>query len=98
MPLMELMNYASTYGRLSSFSFSSSGIFGGDLNQQVTRGYNIVLDGWAGAYNIPLTLHPHTHFTQSQPQHPKCVFSHFSTQALPTDRQTNGLTDGQSLL
>ena len=66
MPLKELMNYASTYGRLSSFSFSSSGIFGGDLNQQVTRGYNIVLDGWAGAYDIP-PHSPSTHTLQTIP-------------------------------
>ena len=64
------------------------------LYQQVTRGLQYCA-GWVGRgiQHPPLTLYPHTHITQSQPQHPKCIFSHFSTWALPTDWQTNGLTD-----
>ena len=47
------------------------------LCQQITRGYNIVADGWAGASN------PHTH------NHLEYSFFHFSTR-LP---RTDGWTD-----
>ena len=56
--------------------------------QQVTRGHNIVADGWAGASN------PHPHPTPTphlnlHKKYLKCSFFHFPTQ-LP---QTEGPTD-----
>ena len=47
------------------------------LCQQITRGYNIVADGWAGASN------PHTH------KHLECSFFHFSTRFPRTDGWTD---------
>ena len=62
--------------------------------EQVTRGHNIVADGWAGASNPhPLPM-PHTH---TQKKHLKRSFSHFSTRVHgPTDRRTDGRTDGRT--
>ena len=69
--------------------------------QQVTRGNNIVADGWAGASNLnphlispPSTLKPKKAY--------KTFVFQFSTRGLRTDRRTDqrtdGPTDGQSLL
>ena len=62
--------------------------------KQVTRGHNIVADGWAGASN------PNPHHkspTHMHKKHLKRSFPHFSTRAYgPTDRPTNGRTDKAS--
>ena len=61
--------------------------------KQVTRGHNIVADGWAGASypyphpNLPLTL-KHT-----QKVSLTLVFPHFNS--MTTDQRTNGPTDQQ---
>ena len=67
--------------------------------QQVTRGHNIVADGWAGAAN------PHAHLTPRPTQPPsqhrhiekkvlKHSFSHFLTRVYErTDQQTEGRTN-----
>ena len=65
--------------------------------KQVTRGHNIVADGWAGAanpYSHP-TLHPIPFPTQTLTQTaPKSSFSPFSTCADgPTDRRTKPLIE-----
>ena len=63
--------------------------------QQVTRGHNIVADGWAGASNPhPHPMPPHQHTYPKK--HLKCSFFHFSTRALRTDRQADGRTNGQT--
>ena len=57
--------------------------------QQVSRGLDIVADGWAGASN------PHPHPTHKK--YLKRLFSHNSTRVHePTDRWTNGRTDEDS--
>ena len=67
------------------------------LPKQVTRGHNIFSDGWAGASN----LHPHPYLNpQTQTytnKYPECLFSHFFTWSLWTDRPTERWTNGQSL-
>ena len=55
-------------------------------DQHVTRGHNIVADGWAGASNP----HPNPNF------HPKILF--FPLDPIWMDEQTDRRTDGQSLL
>ena len=67
--------------------------------KQVTRGHNMVADGWAGAAN------PHPHPTPSQHRviHRKLQNARFSTFWLvltngPMDQRKDGRTDGQSLL
>ena len=68
--------------------------------KQVTRGHNIVVDGWAGASNP----HPHPN-TPSTHKHTQKVsktliftlFDSIITDGL-TDRLMDGPTDGQSLL
>ena len=73
----------------SSFSFSSSGVYTVlDLLEIIANNAGFQYNcGWEGRgiQHPPFTLHLHTHFIQSQPQHPNCISSHFSTQALPTD-------------
>ena len=68
-----------------------------DKLKQVTRGHNIVADGWAGASNPhPHPMPPHQHTYPKK--YLKRSFFHFSTRGLRTDRRTDGPTDGQSLL
>ena len=75
--------------------------------EQVTRGHNIVADGWAGASNpqphpnpTPNHLyhnitHPQTHTkTTAELQYHKYMFFAFSTRAWWTDGWTNGETNG----
>ena len=68
--------------------------------EQVTRGPNIVADGWAGASNP----HPYPNLLptlkHTQKVSKTLVFPRFNSMTLdgPTDQRTNGLTDGQSLL
>ena len=65
------------------------------LYQQVTRGHNIVADGWAGASNP----HPHLMPPPSTPKPKKAsktlVFQ-FSTRGLWTNGRTDGRTDKAS--
>ena len=70
----------------------------------MTRGYNIVADGWAGASNPPSTPQlPHTlsyakKFLQKVFKN-KRLFPHFWTGADGlTDGPTDGWTDEQSVL
>ena len=58
------------------------------LNQeQVTRGHNIVADGWAGASNPhPHPMPPHQHTYPKK--YLKRSFFHFSTRGLRTDGQS----------
>ena len=61
--------------------------------KQVTRGHNIVAEGWAGASN------PHLHPmppTNTHKKHLKRLFFHFSTCALLTDGRTNRQTNGRT--
>ena len=68
--------------------FTSEGIHSPRKRKQVTRGHNIVANGWAGASNP----HPHPNPPQTYAKGiKKRSFSHFSTRA-------HGPTDGQSLL
>ena len=50
-----------TYTELDQFKLASDG---DAVVQQVARGHNIILDGWARAYNphpYPLLPHAHSH-------------------------------------
>ena len=73
----------------SSFSFSSSGVYTVlDLLEIIANNAGFQYNcGWEGRgiQHPPFTLHLHTHFIQSQPQHPNCISSHFSTQARVLD-------------
>ena len=63
-------------------------------SKQVTRGHNIVVDGWAGAANphpTPLQTHIHTQKSIENTCFPTFQLDHH-------DRWTNGRTDEQSLL
>ena len=63
--------------------------------EQVTRGHNIVADGWAGASNPnqhPMPPHQHTYPKQN------IQIACFCTFQLVRYRQTDRRTDGQSLL
>ena len=59
----------------------------------MTRGHNIVVDGWAAASNPH--PHPKSH-TCMHKKHLKRSFLHFATRVHgPTDQRTNGPTDGR---
>ena len=69
--------------------------------KQVTRGHNIVADGWAGASNP----HPHPNLSptlkHTQKVSKTLVFPLFNSMTMTdrrTDQRTDGRTDGQSLL
>ena len=55
----------------------------------MTRGHNIVADGWAEAYD----LHPYPNMHKKFLKH---TFFHFSTRPPQTDGQTDGWTDGET--
>ena len=61
----------------------------------MTRGHNIIADGWAGASNPQLHRMPPppTYITKIAP---KTLVFHFSTCALRTDGRTDGPTDKAS--
>ena len=65
----------------------------GKVDEQVTRGHNIVADGWAGASNPP--PHPKPPPTL---KHTQKVSKMLDENDKSTDQWTDGLTDGQSLL
>ena len=70
--------------------------------KQVTRGHNIVADGWAGAsdphpYPNPLPTLKHTKSIKNA-RFPMFQLDDPGRTDEPTDQQTNGRTDGQSLL
>ena len=72
--------------------------------QQVTRGHNIVADGWAGAVNPHPHPMPHptpfptqTHTRKASKTLVFPLFDSWSRTDGPTDRRTDGRTDGQSL-
>ena len=57
--------------------------------EQVTRGHNIVADGWAGASNP----YPHSDIHK---KYLKRSFFHFSTRSSRTNGRTDGWTNGQT--
>ena len=60
----------------------------------MTRGHNIVVDGWVGECNPhPHDTHIQTH-RQSQLQHKKCAFLHVLTQSSRTNGRTDRPMDG----
>ena len=59
-----------------------------DKLKQVTRGHNIVADGWAGASN---------HHTHPIPSPKRILNARFPTFQLDDPGRTDGRTDGQSL-
>ena len=66
-------------------------------NEQVTRGHNIVADGWAGASNpqpYPKSCQPHTN---THRKYPKRLFFCILTRSLPTDQRTDGRTKPSQL-
>ena len=77
--------------------------------EQVTRGHNIVADGWAGAANpyphptphpTPFSIQSHT-FNHKKLLKRSCLQTDGQTDRKTdgwTDRQTYGGTDGESLL
>ena len=64
--------------------------------QQVTRGHNIVADGWAGASNPHPHPNPHPTLKHMQKVSKTVIFLLFDS--ITTDQRTDGWTDGQSLL
>ena len=65
-----------------------------EREKQVTRGHNIVADGWTGASNPHLEPHspPHTNILK---KYQNCLLSHFSTRSYgPTNGRTDRRTDG----
>ena len=63
--------------------------------KQVTRGYNFVADGWAGAYNPTL---PPSSIPDAYTQHSKCTLSHFFNSSVThrlSDQRTIGATDSR---
>ena len=65
-------------------------------NKQVTRGHNIIADGWAGASNPhphPRPPHTHSHTHTIAPAASKMRVFAFSTRSSRTDRRTDGPTD-----
>ena len=89
---MVIMNiYHILFLKIYAISFTSRK-FG--YKEQVTRGHNIVADGWAGASNPHPTQLPPQHSTKYSIQN-----AHFPTfRLVVTDGRTDGPTDGQSLL
>ena len=72
-----------------------------DRSKQVTRGYNIVAAGWAGASN-PYS-YPNPNLNPNNHKHLERSFFHFLTQSPWTDQQMdnrptccNGSTDGRT--
>ena len=66
-----------------------------ERKEQVTRGHNIVADGWAGAANphphpTPLPTQTHTQKASKTLIFP--LFDSFSRTDRPTDRRTDGRT------
>jgi len=68
--------------------------------EQVTRGHNIVADGWAGASNPQPYPNPYPTLKLTQKVSKTLVFPLFNSIITdgPTDGRTDGPTDGQSLL
>ena len=50
-----------------------------EIEEQVTRGHNIVADGWAGASNPHPHPNPHPTHTNIHKKYLKRLFFHFST-------------------
>ena len=65
----------------------------GNKNDQVTRGHNIVEDGWAGAYNPPPHPLPYRHIHQHMKLNE--LSARFYTFLPGNCRLKDGPTDGQ---
>ena len=69
------------------------------IKKQVTRGHNIIANGWAGADNPnphPRPPHTHSHGETITAATSKCVFSHFPTQSPQMDQRTDERTNGRT--
>ena len=83
-------------------SFMAVYLVRGDLKKQVTRGHNIVADGWAGESNpqphLPLPTRPPPH-TLTRTNNCSMINERFSRfQLSVTEEPMDGRTDGRRLL
>jgi len=65
------------------------------FEKQVTRGHNIVADGWAGASNPHPHPNPSPTLKHTQKVSKTLVFPLFNSMTM-TDKRTNGRTDGRT--
>ena len=66
-----------------------------ERKKQVTRGHNIVADGWAGASNPHPHPNPPPTLKHAQKVSKTLVFPLFNSMTM-TDQRTNGRTDGRT--